>query len=125
MEYLLDTHVVLWWLTEPKKISAKAHKLISNRKNEVYVSSVSLWEMAIKKEIGRLTLPLNLLSVLAAETFQILPLKGEEALGVIDLPNLHPDPFDRILIAQAKFNDLVLITRDQKMLGYPIVTLKA
>lgn len=125
MRYLLDTHVILWWLTEPKKIHAKAQKIIRDRANEVLVSSVSFWEMAIKKSIGRLTLPHNLLETVALEGFEILPIMPEECIGVADLPMLHADPFDRLLVIQAKLYDLVIITRDEKIPEYPVVTLKA
>ena len=125
MQYLLDTHVLLWWFTTPTKIKPKAQKIIRDKSNTIFLSSVSFWEMAIKKSIGRLTLPHNLLEAVAAENFKILPIMPDECLGVADLPMLHADPFDRLLILQAKLNDLVLITRDEKIIQYPLVTLKA
>ena len=125
MQYLLDTHIILWWLTEPEKISPKARKIISDKNNIIYTSSVSYWEMAIKKSIGRLTLPNNILEILLNEGFKMLPLTPEESLGVADLPLLHQDPFDRMLVIQAKLHDLVLITQDKKIMDYPLITLKA
>lgn len=125
MRYLLDTHVILWWLTEPETISIKARDIIKDKKNQVYVSSASFWEMAIKKSIGRLTLPYHLLETLTSENFKLLPIYPDECLGVADLPLLHSDPFDRLLIIQAKFHDLILITRDIKIRDYPVITLKA
>jgi PIN domain nuclease of toxin-antitoxin system len=125
MEYLLDTHVVLWWLTEPTKIKMKAQKIIRDKSNHLFISSASFWEMAIKKSIGHLTLPHNLLEAVAAENFKILPILPEEALGVADLPLLHSDPFDRLLIMQAKLHDLVIITSDTKFAEYPVVTIAA
>lgn len=125
MRYLLDTHVLLWWLTDPDKLSITARKIIADRKNKIYVSSVSIWEMAIKKDLGRLTIPINLLSVIRMESIEILSLMPEESLGVIDLPKLHNDPFDRILITQAKLNDLVMITKDVNIAKYPLVTIPA
>lgn len=125
MRYLLDTHVILWWLTEPEKIHTKAQKIIRERTNEIYVSSVSFWEIAIKKSIGRLTLPHNLLETMAIEGFKILPIMPEECIGVADLPLLHANPFDRLLVLQAKLYDLVIITRDAKIAEYPTITIRA
>lgn len=81
--------------------------------------------MAIKKSIGRLVLPHNLLEITAIEGFKILPIMPEECIGIADLPMLHADPFDRILVLQAKLYDLVIITRDNKISEYPVITLKA
>jgi PIN domain nuclease of toxin-antitoxin system len=125
MKYLLDTHVVLWWLEDPKKINIKARKIISDKKNEIVISSVSFWEMAIKKGLNRLKLPSNILEILSAENFKFLSIQPEEALSVSDLPLIHADPFDRMLIIQAKLNDMVLITRDEKIAEYPVVTILA
>lgn len=125
MKYLLDTHVILWWLTDPKKIKNKAHKIISDKLNTIFISSASFWEMAIKKRLGRITLPYNLIETLNSEGFEILPIMPSEALGVADLPLLHNDPFDRILIMQAKLYDLIMITSDPIVIQYPIITLDA
>lgn len=125
MQYLIDTHIILWWLTSPEIIQEKAQKIIRDKSNSIFISSASFWEMAIKKSIGRLTLPHNLLEAVSAERFKILPIMPEDALGVADLPLLHADPFDRLLIIQAKLHDLVIITRDTKITEYPVVTVKA
>lgn len=125
MKYLLDTHVVLWWLIEPQTIAAKARTIILNRNNKIFISSVSFWEMVVKENLGRLTLPQNMIELLKNEGFEMLPFVYEEAFAIIDLPDIHQDPFDRMLIAQAKYNDLVFITRDQKLLKYPIECIKA
>lgn len=124
MNYLLDTHIILWWLTNPKLISAKASKIISDKGNTVFVSSASLWEMAIKKSLGRLNLPRNIVEILQSESFQIMPIGHEEALGISDLPLIHQDPFDRILVMQAKLYNCVLITRDKNIMDYPVITIK-
>lgn len=125
MQYLLDTHVLLWWFTTPEKISTKAQKIIRDKSNIIFVSSVSFWEMAIKKSLGRLTLPHNLIEAVAAESFKILPIMPEDGLGVADLPLLHADPFDRLLIIQAKLNDLIVITTDSKISEYPVIVMEA
>lgn len=125
MRYLLDTHIILWWLADDKKLSRKVYDIIADKNNKIYVSSVSIWEMVLKQEIARLSVPVNILSILKGEQIQIIPLNADECLGISELPKLHNDPFDRAIIMQAKFNDLVLITKDQKIIEYPIVTLKA
>jgi len=125
MNYLLDTHVVLWWLTDPKEIATKARKIIADKEESIYISSASCWEMAIKKGIGRLKFPANLLDILTSEGFDIIPITANESLSVADLPLIHQDPFDRLLIVQAKLNDMILITRDETIVKYPVITLKA
>lgn len=125
MQYLLDTHIILWWFTTPEKISKSAQKIIKDKSSEVFLSSASFWEMAIKKNLGRLTLPHNLIEAAAAENFKILPIMPEECLGIVDLPLIHNDPFDRLLVIQAKLRDLVLITKDATIAEYPVVTIKA
>jgi len=124
VNYLLDTHIILWWLTNPKQIAPKASKIISDTENNIFISCASFWEMAIKKSLGRLTLPRNMVEILRTESFQILPVDHEEALGVSDLPKIHQDPFDRMLVMQAKLHNCVLITRDKNMMDYPVITLK-
>lgn len=123
MRYLLDTHIILWWLEQPEKLSKKTRDVIQDRKNRIFLSSVSFWEMAIKQNIGRLKLPNNILEVLTAEGFDTIPLSPDEALSVAGLPQIHKDPFDRMLIMQAKLNDLVMITHDKTIAQYPVVTL--
>ena len=125
MRYLLDTHVILWWLTEPEKIIKKTQKIIRDKSNEIFISSATFWEIAIKKSIGRLTLPHNLLETIAIEGFKILPIMPEECISVADLPMLHADPFDRLLVLQAKLYDFVLVTRDKNIMKYPVVTMLA
>ena len=80
--------------------------------------------MAINKSIGKLTLPHNLLEIVASEGFKLLPVMPDECLGVVDLPLLHADPFDRLLVMQAKLHDLVLITKDKAIMDYPVVCVK-
>lgn len=125
MKYLLDTHVILWWFTTPEKIKLKAQQIIKDKSNIIFLSSASFWEMAIKKSIGKLTLPHNLLETATAEGFKFLPIMPEEGLGVADLPFLHSDPFDRLLIIQAKLHDLVIITNDSKIIEYPVISIEA
>jgi PIN domain nuclease of toxin-antitoxin system len=81
--------------------------------------------MSFKQGLGRLTVPRNVLDVMRHEGFKVLSIGPEEALGICDLPPIHQDPFDRMLVMQAKIHNLVLITRDKHLMDYPVVTLKA
>ena len=125
MKYLLDTHVILWWLLDPKELNKKARDIISDRSHLLFTSSVSFWEMAIKSSIGRLNLPNNIIELLKNEKIDTIPLTAEDALAVADLPVLHNDPFDRMLVVQAKRHDMILVTRDNKLAEYPVAILKA
>ncbi len=125
MEYLLDTHIALWWLSEPEKLAKKAIKVIEDRENHLFVSCVSFWEMAIKQSIGRLTVPASVIETLNADSIETLPLIAEDALAIADLPMLHQDPFDRMLVVQAKRHNLTLVTHDKKLADYPVSILLA
>ncbi|MFM8453944.1 MAG: type II toxin-antitoxin system VapC family toxin [Gammaproteobacteria bacterium] len=125
MKYLLDTCVLLWWLSDSKKILKSTRKILEDKNNTLFVSSVSFWEMAIKKSLGRLGLPINIIEIIKADGFETLPLTPQDCLGVIDLPAIHQDPFDRMLVVQAKLHNLVLITRDEKIKRYPLACLQA
>jgi PIN domain nuclease of toxin-antitoxin system len=120
VRYLLDTHILLWWFIEPNKIHSRARDIIKDKSNELFVSTASFWELAIKKSVGRITLPQHLFALIAQEQIQSLPILPEEAFAVSDLPLLHQDPFDRLLIIQAKMHDLILITRDEQIKQYPL-----
>lgn len=123
--YLLDTHVVLWWLDDASVLKEQAREIISTPTNPVFVSAAAVWEMAIKKALGRLDMPSNLLEVLAHEKMEVLAIDAQHALAVADLPMIHPDPFDRMQIAQAKLEGLTLITRDGRIGQYGIACVEA
>jgi PIN domain nuclease of toxin-antitoxin system len=123
MRLLLDTHIVLWWMAEPTKLSSKVHQAITNSDNAAFISAASIWELAIKHKLGRVDLPHYFLEALQAAQIQILSIEAHHALATIDLPPIHQDPFDRMLIAQAKCENLVLVTKDANILKYPISTL--
>jgi PIN domain nuclease of toxin-antitoxin system len=113
----------------PALLSPAARDAISDRTNDVYVSSAVAWEIAIKAGRGKVQLPMGpaafVPSRIAALGFTALPIALEHALAVAALPMTHADPFDRILIAQAQFEGLTLVTRDAAMLSYPVRTLEA
>ena len=123
MNLLIDTHVLLWWLDDPALLSGEARTVIAEGRNPVFVSAAAVWEIAIKKARGKLEAPDNLEEVLEQERFQPLPITIPHALAVGALPPLHEDPFDRIQVAQAKVEGLVLVTRDsfQKKYGVPFI----
>ena len=113
MTLLLDTHVFLWWLDDPLLLSKAARKAISDGKNTVYVSAAVAWEIAIKRALGKLDAPDDLEAVMTANRFQPLPVTIPHALAVGSLPPHHRDPFDRLLIAQARHEGLKLVSRDR------------
>jgi PIN domain nuclease of toxin-antitoxin system len=101
MTLLLDTHVLLWWLCHPGQLSRHAKKAIQDGSNRVYVSAAVAWEIAIKKSLGKLSVPDDLEEMMDANRFITLPITIPHALAVLTLPDHHRDPFDRMLVAQA------------------------
>lgn len=120
MDILLDTHILLWWLTDPEKLSDAARRLIEDTKINIYISSVVIWEIMIKKKLGKLTVPDNFIEVLYNQGFLFLPITEKHALNIEELPDIHRDPFDRMLISQAKSENLLFITRDAHSVKYDI-----
>ena len=125
MTLLLDTHVLLWWLEDPSKLSNQAKKAIQDGTNRVYVSAAVAWEIAIKKALGKLDAPDDLEEMLDSNRFISLPVTIPHALTVLALPNYHRDPFDRMLIAQALHEGFRLVTRDQEIAKYPVAQILA
>jgi PIN domain nuclease of toxin-antitoxin system len=120
VQLLLDTHALIWWLSQDVKLSAKAHQEIANPDNLVFVSAASAWEIAIKKSIRKLEAPDDLVEQINRKNFQPLAITVEQALAVEKLPSHHQDPFDRILIAQAQYLSLTIVTRDRKFNFYDV-----
>ncbi len=125
MTLLLDTHVLLWWLEDPRKLSKQAKKAIEDGTNRVYVSAAVAWEIAIKKALGKLDAPDDLEEMVDSNRFLSLPVTIPHALAVLALPNFHRDPFDRMLIAQALHEGFRLVTRDQEIAKYPVAQILA
>lgn len=125
MRVLLDTHTLLWWLAGDKSLSAKARSAIASPRTTVYVSAASVWEIAIKKAIGKLQAPDDLVTALAANRFQHLPITIEHASLAGSLPRHHDDPFDRMLVAQASLEKLTIITRDKAISDYTTAIISA
>jgi PIN domain nuclease of toxin-antitoxin system len=118
---LLDTHVLLWWVLDSPRLAPVHAKLIADRGNDIFVSSVTAVEIAIKTSIGKLPELIEPLSAtLRAEGFSELPLTVDHAEALGQLPPHHADPFDRMLIAQAIVEDLVLLTADRRLSRYEV-----
>jgi PIN domain nuclease of toxin-antitoxin system len=122
MRILLDTHLLLWSLSAPRRLSAAARKLMDDPGHELCFSVISLWEVAVKRALGRSDFqvdPQILRRVLLDNDYCELPLTGEHALTIAALPPLHKDPFDRILIAQALSDGIPFVTADKELFQYP------
>jgi PIN domain nuclease of toxin-antitoxin system len=118
LNILLDTHLLLWWLEASPSLSVQAREMISDPENTVFVSAVSLWEIWLKQSLGKLRLPVDFTGKLAAESFESLPLLASQTQQVSSLPWCHRDPFDRMLIAQAQVEKLILLTADEALAAY-------
>lgn len=125
MKILLDTHVLLWWLNNNTPLSQEAFQVIREPTNLVFISAATAWEISIKKALGKLEAPDDLEDALIANNFQSLPITVTHALLAGRLPSHHDDPFDRLLIAQAKIENLTLLTRDKKQMLYAVQTIEA
>ena len=125
MNLLLDTHVLLWWLDDPTLLSEQALTSIKDTKNEIVVSVVSAWEIAIKKALGKLEAPNNLKQIVKDAGFTVMSINYEHVWQVKDLPFHHDDPFDRLLVAQTKVEKLMFVTRDSRLRTYNIPILDA
>ena len=124
MNVLLDTHILIWALENNPSLSKKARNAIITGGNVVFVSSVSVWEISIKKSIGKLRVPDNLLEELIAHRFNLLNISAEHAQLAGELPMIHKDPFDRMLVAQAKIEKLTLISNDPMIAQYKVKLLR-
>lgn len=119
MQILLDTHILLWWLNDDPKLSARARQLISDRKNGIYVSHISLWEIQIKIMAGKLQANFQkILDALPDNEFQGLATREEHVVALAKLASHHQDPFDRMLVAQALSESFYLVTHDQNVALY-------
>jgi len=123
MKVLLDTHTFIWWDSEPSKLSAQVLALLQDPATTVLLSVVSVWEMLIKHQLGKLALRMPLATLVAqqqANGIQILPITLDHVLAVESLPTPHKDPFDRLLVAQANVEGTVLLTTDSVFAQYPV-----
>ena len=119
MKILLDTHVVLWWLMDDETLSPDVKGLIDTEP-EVFVSSASVWEIVVKAAVGKLPVPPDMNDALLASGLRELPIRSRHAWEAGALPLLHRDPFDRMLVAQARCEGLTLFTRDRSVQAYEV-----
>ena len=117
---LLDTHTLLWWLSDVERLSEETHATIADPHNDVFVSAITGWEIAVKRAKGRLVAPDNLSVLVEERGFTHLPLTFHHAEQAGRLPMHHRDPFDRFLIAQARAEGLILVTRDGHIRQYDV-----
>ena len=123
MRLLLDTHTFLFAIDRPEKLSARVTSLLADPLVERWVSTMSLWEVAIKIRAGKLTMPINrayYIASLDALRARILPVELRHSLAMLELPLHHRDPFDRLLIAQAREDGLTLASRDRAFAAYDV-----
>jgi PIN domain nuclease of toxin-antitoxin system len=118
---LLDTHVVLWWLTDDPTLSDALKETI-DEEVDVFVSAVTVWEVAIKQQLGKITAPADLPETIRDSELRNLPVTSDHAVTAGRLPLLHRDPFDRMLVAQAVTEGLTLVTRDKALDAYDVPT---
>jgi len=126
VKYLLDTHVFLWWITNSPRLPENIRALIQEKKNELFLSAASIWEMMIKSRLNKIQLPDNpkefIKEQLILNSIKILNISMDHSFGVYDLPEIHKDPFDRMLIAQSRSDGLLIITADSFIKQYDVAT---
>ncbi|GAB2900305.1 type II toxin-antitoxin system VapC family toxin [Streptomyces mayteni] len=122
MRLLLDTHVVLWWMDDSPELSAEIKDLLDTEP-AVYVSAVSPWEIAIKQSVGKLQGPEDLAERVRDSQFSSLPITAGHGVRAGRLPEIHRDPFDRLLVAQSQIEGMTLVTRDKRIPQYEVQVL--
>ena len=125
MILLVDAHALLWWLADDSRLSDTARRTIADPANDVLVSAATIWELEAKRVAGRLDAPDDLLKALEAVQIDPLPVTAADAVDAARLPPLHKDPFDRMLVAQARRLDAVIVTRDRAIARYEVNVLTA
>jgi len=126
MQYLLDTHTLLWFLEDDSQLPGKVSNEITNIDNKCYVSIASLWEIAIKINLGKLSIKFSFekfASFLSDNDIEVLPIAFDHLIQLSSLEQHHKDPFDRIIIAQGMVENLTILTKDQYFPDYPVKTM--
>lgn len=122
MKLLLDTHAALWWLSDDERLGATSAELIGDASSEVLLSAAVVLEVAIKRSLGRLDAPADLAETLTGAGAQPLPIRIVHADAVGELPWHHRDPFDRLLVAQARVEQAVMVSNDERLRPYDVPT---
>ena len=118
--FLLDTHSLLWWLGDDPRLGPRCRDVLADRRNQVFVSAATTWEISIKMALGKLEAPEDMDSIVEDEGFSKLPISLYHGQLAETLPSLHRDPFDRMLIAQAQAEGLILVTADEHIALYQL-----
>jgi len=122
MRLLIDTHLLIWAAEGPERLSAEALSLMADPENLLIFSAASIWEIAIKQSLNRRDFSVDASLIrrgLIESGYEELAISAAHAIAVADLPNIHADPFDRMLVAQARIDGLLLLTADQRLASYP------
>ncbi|MEM7697525.1 MAG: type II toxin-antitoxin system VapC family toxin [Verrucomicrobiota bacterium] len=125
MRILVDSHIAVWWLSDPQKLRSSARSAIADPQHQVYLSAASVWELSIKIAKGKLSMPLEFVEILEADGFLLLPITTQHALATSELPPHHNDPFDRMLVAQARVDGMMLATSDDAIFDYDVSLLRS
>lgn len=123
--FLIDTQVFVWWMEESKRLPKNIFNLLNDPQNQIFLSVASVWEIVIKRAKNKLKVPTDIEGGIKKSYFTVLPIELAHVIQVDKLPIYHQDPFDRILISQAKVEGLTFITSDPKIWKYKISILKA
>ena len=123
MNLLLDTHVLLWWLDDHPALSKPCRSAMADGNNLVFVSAAVIWEIRIKQALGKLKIPSTFQEILDQQPFNRLPITVEHAQAIESLPAHHSDPFDRMLVAQARVEGFTVVTHDAVFRKYKIPVL--
>lgn len=119
IRYLADTHIILWSVSDDERLKTQYRKILASDAT-VFASAASVWEIAIKRASGKLKAPANLAALLPRMRFSPLPVTLQHAEAITHLPAIHGDPFDRLLIAQARTEGLTLLSEDRYFAGYDV-----
>ncbi len=120
MSFLLDSHVLLWWLEDSPRIGASLRSTLADPQVRVLVSAATVWEIGIKQALGKLRTPESVVDLMQEEGFEALVITARHAEAASRLPPLHRDPFDRMLVAQAGLDKLTLVTHDEAIKVYDV-----
>ena len=120
MNLLLDTHIVLWWLNDSPDLPTPNRQALTDTTNVCFVSAATIWEIEIKRALGKLSIPESYSDALTRQGFRELPISWAHTCALRSLPPIHRDPFDRMLVAQAISDDLVIVTRDEAIRRYEV-----
>jgi len=118
MKYLIDTHILIWWAENNKKLKKQYKKIIANGDNIIFVSVASVWEIIIKTKLKKIKFNVPVNKIIEKYNFHILDIKIDHILELNKLEDYHKDPFDRLLVTQSKVEDLILLTDDKLINQY-------